>query len=130
MNVPREPVCLTHGMIIGTLLFWAASELVLPEAMTASQAAVCLAGGSLAILVLRTATRRLARKAFGAERTLIVGNRGTSNLVSKIRAHPEYRILPVGIIDDRPTEQPRVALDRCPATPPNPSAGPQPAGRE
>jgi exopolysaccharide biosynthesis polyprenyl glycosylphosphotransferase len=98
---------LFHALLLGGLLLWAyyrvlpVKQLVLPEVV--AFATVALAS----ILLLRSLVRHLTVRVLGPERVLIVGDPQTTNLVSKLRAHPEYGLEPVGVVS-QPTwlEQP------------------------
>ena len=63
--------------------------------------------GMTAVLLLRSLVRHLTIRAVGAERVLIVGDRDTTYLASKMRAHPEDALEPVGVVSRPPSlEQP------------------------
>lgn len=87
-----------HAVVVGGLLSWLYYRAVsvpgpgLAELVTF---AATLMGVSL---LLRSAVRRGAVWALRPERVLVIGDPGTSNLVNKIRSHPEYGLDPVGVV--------------------------------
>jgi exopolysaccharide biosynthesis polyprenyl glycosylphosphotransferase len=93
-----------HGVLVGTLLmylwFLAAPVPDLQAAELLPMAAISLA----AVPTLRCATRRAVRRVLGAERVLLVGDPRHVELISrKMRAHPEYRLEPIGVLGDSDT---------------------------
>ena len=88
-----------HAMLVGCLLTWLyfralpVPKLEFPDILTLAAIA------TLAIICLRSLTRRLATHVLGAERVLFVGEgQPTDILVRKMSAHPEYGLEPIGIV--------------------------------
>jgi exopolysaccharide biosynthesis polyprenyl glycosylphosphotransferase len=98
-DIPR----LFHALLVGSLLLWAYYKWAAPPDKLVLQEVVLFGAGALGlILALRSAVRRITRKIVGAERVLLVGDRQPLNLVSKLHAHPEYGLKPVGVVSPKP----------------------------
>jgi exopolysaccharide biosynthesis polyprenyl glycosylphosphotransferase len=88
-----------HALMVGTLLMWAyykvlpIAQLELGEVLVFGVAAMSL------MLLLRLVARRLATRALGPERVLLVGGGDSSRLLSrKLGSHPEYNAIAVGVL--------------------------------
>jgi exopolysaccharide biosynthesis polyprenyl glycosylphosphotransferase len=88
-----------HALVVGTLLLWGYYKLIpVPQLELAEVFVFAVSAFSLVVL-LRTFARRLATRALGPERVLLVGDGDASRLLSrKLRAHPEYNAIAVGVL--------------------------------
>jgi exopolysaccharide biosynthesis polyprenyl glycosylphosphotransferase len=102
---------LFHALLVGGLLFWLYYKVGPARQLVLVEVAAFGAGAGLSILGLRSAVRRLTRRVLGPERVLLVGDIQTLNLVSKMRAHPEYGLEPVGVVSSNGK------LDKVPVLP-------------
>jgi len=93
---------LFHAFLVGSLVMWAYFKVLPIRRLVLSEVVIFAGVGMLAVFLLRSLVRHLTIRAVGAERVLIVGDRDTTNLASKLRAHPEYALEPVGVVS-RPT---------------------------
>ena len=100
---------LFHAVLLGGLLLWAYYKLLELEKLVLVEAVAFGLVAILAVVVLRSTIRHLTPKVLGPERVLLVGDRQTTNLVSKLRAHPEYGLDPIGVVSQRNTK-PEVPL--------------------
>ena len=88
---------LFHGLVVGTLLFWAYIKLVPDSRLLFEEAAWFGAIGLPLLVVLRSLARHIVLNRMGPERILIAGSGVTAALlVRKIAQHPEYGLAPVG----------------------------------
>ena len=87
-----------HAVLVACLLTWVYFKLLPISELVFFD--VLLLGGIvvIAMLVLRTLTRRLAIQVLGAERVLFIAERPMDFLESKMAAHPEYGLEPVGVV--------------------------------
>jgi len=84
-----------HAVLVGTVLMWLLAKL-LPIQPLAGLVMAWFGVAVLAIgLLLRACTRRLVVRNLGPERALIVGDPQSTNLRSKLEAHPEYGVVSV-----------------------------------
>jgi exopolysaccharide biosynthesis polyprenyl glycosylphosphotransferase len=98
-DIPR----LFHALLVGSLVLWAYYKWAAPADKLVLQEVVLFGVGAVVLIVaLRASVRRMTRKVIGAERVLLVGDRQPLNLVSKLRAHPEYGLEPVGVVSPKP----------------------------
>jgi exopolysaccharide biosynthesis polyprenyl glycosylphosphotransferase len=98
-----------HAVLVACLLTWLYFNVVPVPKLHFFD--ILLFGGIAApsMLFLRASARRATMQVLGAERVLVVGDGGATDLlVRKMRVHPEYRLDPVGIV--RPTDG-RLDLD-------------------
>ncbi len=87
-----------HAVLVACLLTWLYFNLLhIPKLVFFD---VLLLGGfaALAMLVLRSLTRGLVIRVLGAERVLFIGDHPMEFLMSKMTAHPEYGLQPVGVV--------------------------------
>ena len=88
-----------HAMVVGTLLFWFYIKLVPPEQMPISEVAWFAAASVLAIIVMRSLTRRGLLAALGSEKVLVAADGPSCELVArKLASHPEYGQEPVALL--------------------------------
>ena len=86
-----------HAVLVACLLTWVYyNVLTIPKLEFFD---VLLLGGIavVAMLILRSLTRRLAIHVLGAERVLFVGDKPMDFLMNKMTAHPEYGLKPIGV---------------------------------
>jgi exopolysaccharide biosynthesis polyprenyl glycosylphosphotransferase len=89
-----------HAVLLWVLALWALLKLAGPRLVLA-QAIWVLSLGLLAILVLRTATRRAVRRLAAPERVALVGGGTEAALLArKLHTHREYAVDVVGYVDD------------------------------
>jgi exopolysaccharide biosynthesis polyprenyl glycosylphosphotransferase len=98
---------LFHAILIGTLLTWGYSRLILGEdRLVLMELLVFPVAAMLGISVLRALARRGVKKALGPERVVILGEpAGLPGLVRKIELHPEYGLDVVGMVPLSQSEQ-------------------------
>jgi exopolysaccharide biosynthesis polyprenyl glycosylphosphotransferase len=87
-----------HAVLVACLLTWVYYNLLhIPKLVFFD---VLVLGGiaALAMLLLRSLTRGLAIRALGPERVLFIGDHPMEFLMSKMTAHPEYGLKPVGVV--------------------------------
>ncbi|MEA2359030.1 MAG: hypothetical protein QOI62_2290 [Solirubrobacteraceae bacterium] len=88
-----------HAMLVGSLLLWLYFRAVPARDVVAKELLAIAAASMVAVLVLRGATRRAAKRLLGTGRVLLVGEGPQIDLIArKMRAHPEYGVEPVGIL--------------------------------
>ena len=88
---------LFHALLTGGLLCWLLTKAAPALAVTGAEAAAFFATVSAALLVARGTVRALAHRLAPAERVLLIGGGPLAQLlVSKIVAHPEYGLEPIG----------------------------------
>jgi exopolysaccharide biosynthesis polyprenyl glycosylphosphotransferase len=89
---------LLHAVLVGGLLTWAFYKWAPTQQLVLDQILVFGLSTLALVLACRYAVRRGTLKWIGPERVLIIGDRQTTNLVSKLRAHPEYGLEPIGLV--------------------------------
>jgi exopolysaccharide biosynthesis polyprenyl glycosylphosphotransferase len=89
---------LFHGLLIGTLLLWAYYRVLPVHQMTLAQVLVFATSALVLAVALRSVVRRAELRVVGPERVLLIGDHQAANLLSKIKAHPEYGLEPVGVL--------------------------------
>lgn len=88
-----------HGVLLGSLLLFAYYRVVPPPNIDMADLAVFSVVSILTVTVFRCIGRNLAASLSGPERVLLVGDgQQIEVLARKMRAHPEYRLDPVGLI--------------------------------
>jgi exopolysaccharide biosynthesis polyprenyl glycosylphosphotransferase len=86
-----------HAVLVACLLTWVYFN-VLPIPKLEFFDVLLLGGiAVVAMLILRSLTRRLAIHVLGAERVLLIGDRPMDFLMNKMTAHPEYGLRPIGV---------------------------------
>jgi exopolysaccharide biosynthesis polyprenyl glycosylphosphotransferase len=91
---------LFHALLLGSLLLWFSYKALPVEQLVLSEAVIFAAVAMFTILTARAVVRGTVRRHFGRERVLLIGeDRTTGVLVRKIRAHPEYGMDPVGLLE-------------------------------
>jgi exopolysaccharide biosynthesis polyprenyl glycosylphosphotransferase len=96
-----------HAVLLWVLVLWAELRVVTGDHLVLAQAAAVLGLGLVAVLGLRTATRRIVRRVAAPERVVVVGaGADAALLVRKIRAHAEYALDVVGCVSDGDGEVP------------------------
>jgi exopolysaccharide biosynthesis polyprenyl glycosylphosphotransferase len=102
---------LFHAVLVGSLLLFAYSKATPPGAVPVSALALFAATGTIAVVGLRALARRVARRALGPERVLLIGEAEPVAVVArKIRMHPEYGLEAVGLISRSPSVASGVTL--------------------
>jgi len=90
-----------HALVVGSLGLWLFYKLAPVDQLALLEGVAFFGGGFVAILVARASARYLAIAAIPAERVLLVGGGPVARLlINKIRQHPEYRLEPVGFVDE------------------------------
>ena len=90
---------LFHALLLGTLLLWSSYKVFPVENLVLLEVIVFAGVAMLTILTARALVRGMVRRRFGRERVLLIGEDRTAGvLVRKIRAHPEYGMDPVGLL--------------------------------
>ena len=91
-----------HAVLVLCLLTWIYYKVLPISKLEFSDILVLASFATFFMLVLRTVTRRLTAFVLGPERVLFIGGDDRVDLLSrKMRAHPEYRLAPVGVVDER-----------------------------
>jgi exopolysaccharide biosynthesis polyprenyl glycosylphosphotransferase len=91
---------IVHAVLVGSLALWFLYRLFHGEKLVLAESAVFFGLAVVSIFFARAAARTLARVAAPAERVLFLGGDAMAGvLIEKIRAHPEYRLEPVGYAD-------------------------------
>jgi exopolysaccharide biosynthesis polyprenyl glycosylphosphotransferase len=86
-------------MLVGCLLTWLYYKALPVPKLEFLDILTLAAIASVAIVTLRSLTRRLATHLLGAERVLFIGEgQPTDVLIRKMSAHPEYGLEPVGVV--------------------------------
>jgi exopolysaccharide biosynthesis polyprenyl glycosylphosphotransferase len=90
-----------HAVLLWVLALWAELRVLADDHLILAQAAAVLGLTLVAVLGLRTATRRVVRRVAAPERVVVVGaGDEAALLVRKIRAHAEYALDVVGCVTD------------------------------
>jgi exopolysaccharide biosynthesis polyprenyl glycosylphosphotransferase len=93
---------LFHALLIGTIGLWLSYKVVPVRAPSLWQALVFFAATFAGVLATRAGARALAGAVTPAERVLFVGCGPSAGMLErKMRAHPEYRLEPVGFVASR-----------------------------
>jgi len=94
-----ELPALFHAFLLACSLIWVLCR-VTPAPSLRFGALLSLALAGFALLVaLRTLARRVVKRSFGRERSLLVGDDASVALIArKLAAHPEYGSEPVGVL--------------------------------
>jgi exopolysaccharide biosynthesis polyprenyl glycosylphosphotransferase len=88
-----------HALLVGGLLLWIYYKLLPTRQLTLDDVVSFALVSTLAMVLLRSMTRRLAAKLLGPERVLFIGDgEPTELLLRKMRAHPEYGLEPIGVV--------------------------------
>jgi exopolysaccharide biosynthesis polyprenyl glycosylphosphotransferase len=88
---------IAHALLVGSLAMWLIYRLLPGEKLVLAQSASFFGLAACGIFLARAAARSLARVAAPPERVLFLGGDAMARvLIDKIRAHPEYRLEPVG----------------------------------
>jgi exopolysaccharide biosynthesis polyprenyl glycosylphosphotransferase len=88
-----------HALLLGCLLLFAFYHFTPPPNIDMINLVVFLASAVLAITAMRALARRLAVRALGPERVVLVGDGDEiAALAQKMRAHTEYGVEPVGLV--------------------------------
>jgi exopolysaccharide biosynthesis polyprenyl glycosylphosphotransferase len=91
---------IAHALLVGSLALWFLLRLVPGQKLTLAESASFFGLAALGIFLGRAAARSIARVAAPPERVLFLGGDAMARvLIEKIRAHPEYRLEPVGYVD-------------------------------
>lgn len=89
---------LFHAVVVGSLLSWLYYWILPAPGPGLAESVTFAATLMFFSLILRSAVRRGAIWGLPPERVLVVGDPETSNLVNKIRSHPEYGLDLVGVV--------------------------------
>lgn len=90
---------LFHALVVGTLLMWGYTKVVSVHQLTFAESAIFGTSGVLLTAALRAAVRKAVLRVLGPERVLLAGTAPiVAPLVRKIDQHPEYGLLPVGLL--------------------------------
>jgi exopolysaccharide biosynthesis polyprenyl glycosylphosphotransferase len=90
-----------HAALLWVLALWAELRFLTDDHLVLAQAAAVLGLTLVAVLGLRTVTRRIVRRVAAPERVIVVGaGAEAALLVHKISAHPEYALDVVGYVAD------------------------------
>ncbi len=96
-DVPR----VFHALVVGSLGLWLFFRVLPLDRLVLGGGVAFFLVAFAAILVFRSIVRGVTRRADTPERTLMIGGNAMSSvLVRKLRAHPEYSVLPVGYLDE------------------------------
>jgi exopolysaccharide biosynthesis polyprenyl glycosylphosphotransferase len=96
-----------HALLVGSLLFWLYFHAVPGRDVVARQLLEVAGISMVAVLALRAATRRAANRVLGPKRVVLVGDGPDLELVArKVRAHPEYGLVLVGLLTNSPAPGP------------------------
>jgi exopolysaccharide biosynthesis polyprenyl glycosylphosphotransferase len=88
-----------HAALLGSLLLFAFYHFTQPSNIDMGVLALFLASVVLAITGMRALARRLAVRALGPERVVLIGDGDEiAALAQKMRAHREYGVEPVGLV--------------------------------
>jgi exopolysaccharide biosynthesis polyprenyl glycosylphosphotransferase len=91
---------IVHALLVGSLAMWFLYRMLPGEKLVLGESVAFFALSAVGIFVGRAAARSIARVAAPPERVLFLGSDTMARvLVEKIRAHPEYRLDPVGYAD-------------------------------
>jgi exopolysaccharide biosynthesis polyprenyl glycosylphosphotransferase len=103
---------LLHTVLVGSLGMWALYRLAMPSDQLVLVEIVAFATVAiLGVLASRSLVRPLVARRMGRERTLLIGDGAAIDpILRKIRAHPEYRLAPVGRLATGPNGHRRFAL--------------------
>ena len=94
-DVPR----LLHGVFVSALLLWAVLRITPAGPLVFKQVALAAVLSLVAVYWLRVASRHAVARTLGPERCLLIGDGQVIDVLArKMRAHPEYRVDPVGLI--------------------------------
>lgn len=110
---------LFHALLLGTLLMWGYTKLLPVHQLTFVETAVFWTSGLLLAAALRALARTAVIRVLGPERILLAGTAPiVAPLVRKIDQHPEYGLVPVGLLSSNGHG---VADDHVPAGLPEPA---------
>jgi exopolysaccharide biosynthesis polyprenyl glycosylphosphotransferase len=94
---------LFHALLLGSLLLWLYYKVLAIAQITPANVLVFAVSAMFVVLAARGATRKVIRRALGAERVVFLGEGDMSaDLIRKLRAHPEHGLDPVGVIVPSP----------------------------
>ena len=89
-----------HAAALGALATWFAFRVLPAEQLVLAEGLALFGSVFLGVLATRAAVRAVAYRSTAGERVLVLGAGPVAEvLVRKIRAHPEYRLTPVGYLD-------------------------------
>ena len=89
---------LFHAILVGSLGLWAYYRVLGDDQLVFAQVIAFGAAALVLTTALRMTVRRVETTILGPERVLLIGDHQATNLLSKIRAHPEYGLEPVGVL--------------------------------
>ena len=88
-----------HALLVGSLLLWLIYKLLPTSRLVLGDILVLASVSAVAIPALRSFARHLEPRLLGPERVLFIGDGdSTELLIGKMRTHPEYGLLPVGVV--------------------------------
>jgi exopolysaccharide biosynthesis polyprenyl glycosylphosphotransferase len=88
-----------HAILVGSLLYWFYFRAVPARDVNAKELLGLATLAMVTVPLLRSVTRRAARRLLGAERVLMLGGgRQLEVITRKMRSHPEYGLVPVGML--------------------------------
>ena len=89
-----------HAMLLGALVLWTGFRIGPLQHLDLIEILTFFVVSIAAVLLGRSAVREMMRSVISPERVLLVGRGQLIDLlVSKMRAHPEYRLEPVGSLE-------------------------------
>ena len=90
---------LFHALLVGSLLEWIYFRAVGAGKLVFADVLVFAAIAGALLVIGRASARGLLRRLLSTERVLVIGSGpGLLALVAKMRAHPKYRLEPIGIM--------------------------------
>jgi exopolysaccharide biosynthesis polyprenyl glycosylphosphotransferase len=102
---------LFHALLVGSLLLWGYYKLLPADQLVFAEVVTFAVVAMLSTVTFRALVRAGVRRWLGHERVLLVGDdRLIGPLVRKMRAHPEYGLEPVGVLNGTPNEAPDRAV--------------------
>jgi exopolysaccharide biosynthesis polyprenyl glycosylphosphotransferase len=101
-TVLDDAAAVFHSVLVGTLLLWALYRLLPAPRLVLEQVFLFAALSLVAVLVARHAIRYSFIRFRSPERVLMIGTgQATKTMLKKIGNHPEYGLLPVGVVSTR-----------------------------
>jgi exopolysaccharide biosynthesis polyprenyl glycosylphosphotransferase len=103
---------IVHALLVGSLALWFLYRLFPGDKLVLAESASFFGLAAVGIFFARAAARAIARVASPAERVLFVGGDAMARvLIEKVRAHPEYRLEPVGYTDVKGAQGPELTAE-------------------
>jgi exopolysaccharide biosynthesis polyprenyl glycosylphosphotransferase len=104
---------LGHAVLVGSLLVFLVGHALPGVELHFAAIAAFAAVSAVASLVLRGIMRRVIRRLLGPERALLIGPDALMTVLArKIAAHPEYALVPVGVLSRPDGDMERLVAER------------------